>query len=97
MAGHFPILFSMALDKEASVADYLVMVGEHIFWDICFRRSFHDWELSAFMELLNLLYGVSLVGMGEDEVRWVGARNAGFSVSSFYHLLAAERDGHFPW
>lgn len=49
-------------------------------------------------ELFTFLYGLGLLGKGEDVLVWnvVGAKGQ-FSIRSFYRCLVGEVGGMLPW
>ena len=79
------------------MADYLRLEGDGVFWDVQLRRPLHDWELLQFMDLLEVIYGVCEVGLGEDALIWTGEVKGDFSVSSFYKVLSGTGTESFPW
>ena len=46
---------------------------------------------------MDIIYGVSVMGGGEDNMCWQPAKSRGFEVSSYYQVLASVRDLSFPW
>jgi hypothetical protein len=44
----FPVLFGIALAKDASVAAQLKLYGSSNQWNVSFARVTHDWELDVF-------------------------------------------------
>ena len=51
----FPSLFSLAVNKEALVADLWNLVGEEGGWSPHFSRSFNDWELEEVQSFLHVI------------------------------------------
>ena len=45
----FPLLFELASNKEAFVADLWEYSREEGDWSPCFTRPFNDWELDALL------------------------------------------------
>ncbi len=66
----FPELFRITRDKEAYVANHLQVRNEGMFWEMDFLRLFHDWELESMTNFLDLIYSVSLIGQGGDQLCW---------------------------
>jgi len=52
----FSELYSIARNKEASVANYLDLSRSFIHWNPSFIRAAHDWELESFDSFFILLY-----------------------------------------
>jgi hypothetical protein len=48
----FPVLYGIARDKNASVADNLEVLGGSNQWNVSFTREAHDWELEVFASFL---------------------------------------------
>ena len=45
-----------------------------LFWDLEFLQEIHDRESDSLFALWNVIYGVSLRGIGEDKMCWTPAR-----------------------
>jgi hypothetical protein len=92
----FPGLYSLASNKEASIANnYDLMSGSHQ-WNVSFLRSLNDWEVEDLASLYSLLYSYKLGG-GADKIWWVPNRKGKFEVSSFYDILISNVSIPFPW
>ena len=70
----FPNLFRINNDKEAYVADLMQFPNGVLFWDLEFLQEIHDRESDSLFALWNVIYGVSLRGIGEDKMCWTLAR-----------------------
>jgi hypothetical protein len=51
----FPVLYDIACDKDAHVADHLVVVSGSYQWDVSFFRAAHDWEVDVLASFFSLL------------------------------------------
>jgi hypothetical protein len=51
----FPVLFGIAWEKDASVADNMEILGGSIQWDVSFVREAHDWEVDVFASFFQVL------------------------------------------
>ncbi|KAG6678985.1 hypothetical protein I3843_14G106700 [Carya illinoinensis] len=87
----FPTLFSVASDKETSMAKVMVVVGEQIQWNISFSRAAQDWEMDSFKAFFNLLYSTKPSNQLLDLLWWVPSGKGLFSVRAFYKALAQEQ------
>jgi hypothetical protein len=54
----FPVLFSIAYEKEASVAANVL--GGASQWRVRFNREAHDWEVDDFASLFSVLHSIRL-------------------------------------
>ena len=46
---------------------------------------------------MNVIYGVSLRGIGEDKMCWTPIKSRGSDVSSYYQALLGVSIQSFPW
>ena len=56
------------------MADLMQFPNGVLFWDLEFLREIHDRELDSLSIFWNVIYGVSLRGIGEDKMCWTPAR-----------------------
>ena len=90
-------LFRISNDKEAYVVDLIQFSNGVFFWDLEFLREIHDRESYSLSVFWNVIYKVSLRGIGEDKMRWTPAKSKGFEVSSYYQALLGVCTQSFPW
>ena len=82
----FPLLYSIAWNKEAFVAEHLCWQNGFVHWDVLFIRMFQDWELESLNSFFALLYSIEVGQSEEDKVAWFAARSGSFEVKSYYKL-----------
>jgi hypothetical protein len=88
----FPVLYDIARDKDALVADHLVVVSGSYQWDVSFFRAAHDWVVDVLAYFFSLLYSSRVNYDGEDKLWWSPSHKGKFDVRSFYiRLLLAKR------
>ncbi|XP_028065894.1 uncharacterized protein LOC114268862 [Camellia sinensis] len=76
----FPLIFIIAVDREAMVASYMGDGGV-VVWDVQLRRQVQDWEVTQLVEMWGFLYGLGITRVGQDVMVWNGAGAKGwFSV-----------------
>jgi hypothetical protein len=92
----YPGLYSLASNKEASIADNFDSVSGSRQWNISFVRSLNDWEVDDLVSLYSLLYTFNW-GHGADKIWWVPNKKGKFEVKSFYSILNSSISFHFPW
>ena len=46
---------------------------------------------------MDIIYGVSVMGGGEDNMCWQPAKSRGFEVSSYYQVFNTASNHSFPW
>jgi hypothetical protein len=66
----FPVLYDIACDKDAHVADHLVVVSRSYQWDVSFFRTAHDWEVNVLASFFSMLYSTRVNCDGEDQLWW---------------------------
>jgi hypothetical protein len=93
----FTVLYDIARDKDAHVADHLVLVSGSYQWDVSFFRAAHDWEVDVLASFFSLLYSTRMDCDGEDQLWWSPSHKGKFDVRSFYKALACKEAIHFPW
>jgi hypothetical protein len=82
-------LFSLAIDKEASIRDLVVVNGENIGWNFSWRRHLFHWEEERVTLLLSQIESISLSNV-EDSWRWKLDSGGVFSVNSAFASLSKE-------
>jgi hypothetical protein len=97
LKGAFPDLFSIAADKEAAVADYLMIRNGNIHWEVTFERNLQDWEIESLTSFLDRIYSASINDSGIDQMCWQQDDKLGFTVKSYYKCLNASPPIQFPW
>jgi hypothetical protein len=89
-------LYSLASNKEASIADnHELMIGSHQ-WNVSFLHSLNDWEVEDLASFYSLLYSYMLGGKA-DKIWWVPSRKKKFEVRSFYNIFISNVRLPFPW
>jgi hypothetical protein len=82
----FPSLYSLASNKEVSIANnHESMIRSHQ-WNVSFLRSLNDWEVEDLASFYSLLYSYMLGGEA-DKIWWVLSRKGKFEVRSFYNIF----------
>ena len=92
----FPILFEIAIDREASTEFNLVrQQGGERSWDVSLLRDLNDWG----MELVGPSFIQSHIPSieGGDRVRWKLKKIVEFHIWSFYSVLRGHSIVTFPW
>ena len=92
----YPELFSIARDREASVAALLSTRNGALHWDINFLRNIQDWELESLCSFMDVVYSLRIDGTGVDKFCWNSSVSLGFSVKSYYRCLSPP-PLTFPW
>jgi hypothetical protein len=93
----YPELFRIARNKDACVANNFQRQGDSIHREVTFSHLAQDWEMESFLSFLEILYSVTITGIGEDKVYWLPSKDHIFQVKSYYDTLTCKREGWFPW
>jgi hypothetical protein len=79
-------LFSLAIHKEASIKDLVVVEGDSITWNLVWRRSLFLWEEERVNQLLGYIDDFRPSSF-EDSLRWNLDPEGSFSVKSAFESL----------
>jgi hypothetical protein len=93
----FPALFSIVRNKDAMVADNLVVHNGVIQWNVLFTRQIQDWEMDMVISFFDRLYSISARHGEGDKLVWNPSKKCLFKVRSFYEELIRKDDSSFPW
>ena len=93
----FPMLYHIARNKDAFVAEYLRWQNEIAHWVVLFVRSIQDWELANLESFFSLLYSSKMDGNKEDKFVLLAVQSGSFEVKSFYSILSNRGHHPFPW
>ena len=95
----FPILYSFAANKEASIGSSLLCQGaeNRRTWDVRFIRGPNDWEADVVNDFFHLLASNSPLATNGDRMRWKLTKNGDFTIQSYYHKLHGSFPFTFPW
>jgi hypothetical protein len=93
----FPVLYGLAREKDAFVADHMDYSSGSLQWEISFIRAAHDWELDTVASFFTLLYSPRGRREGVDRLWWIPSCKGKFDVRSFYSVLACNDVQPFPW
>jgi hypothetical protein len=95
----FPALFCIVRNKDAMVAENLVVLNGVVQWNVLFTRHIQDWEMDMVLSLFDRLYSTSIRHGEGDRLVWNPSKKGLFEVNSFYVELC-RKDGPslpFPW
>ena len=81
----FPILYIIAGNKGAKVADLWVRQSGGGAWDPKFLRPFNDWELDAIQEFIGLTSNIKISSLEKDKLIWKGDDSSCFTVKGYFN------------
>lgn len=84
---YFPELFRICCNKDASVADLMQLTNGVLHWDVNFMGAVQEWELESLLNFMDVIYGASVKGNGEDKLCYRPNKKNGFVVSGYYRVL----------
>jgi hypothetical protein len=87
----FPVLYDIAPDKDAHVANHLVVVSGSYQWDVSFFRAAHDWEVDVLASFFSLLYSSRVDREGKDQLWWSPSHKGNLILDLSIMLLLAKR------
>jgi hypothetical protein len=85
----YPRLFSLSLQKEATVRELLGNEGDGSVWNLIWRRRLFQWEEDSVLSLLASLANVPL-SLQDDKWWWYCDAAGCFSVNLAYESLSKE-------
>ena len=93
----YPILFNLALNKEAKVADLWDSGGGGDSWSPTFTRALNDWEIEVMASFLQTLHDQIFRASGEDMLLLKEAKGKSFSVKVMYKGYDLSSTCDFPY
>ena len=79
------------------MADILSFRHGVLHWDLTFSRSMQDWELESLASFMEIIYSLSLSGLGDDKPCWGAGLRKVFTVKDYYRSLCSPSSRVFPW
>jgi len=86
-------LFSLVVNKEASLSDCGVWVNNVWVWRLFWRRGLLVWEVPLVRQLNEVLLGVSSASESVDRWVWKDNNSEEFSIQFAYGFLIGEAKG----
>ncbi len=66
-------------------------------WDLTFSRCMQDWELESLASFMEIIYSLSLSGLGDDKPCCGAGLRKVFTVKDYYRSLCSPSSRVFPW
>lgn len=92
-----PLIFNLALNKLASVADYWDVGSTPNNWNVQLRRNLNDWEVVQMAWLIDRVHHALPNHNRKDSRRWSPAKDGSYSVRSAYGFLEPREEVAFQW
>jgi hypothetical protein len=83
----FPVLFGIAIAKDASIVNNLEFLGGSNQWNVNFTREVHDWKVNVLASFFQMLHSSIVRRGGEDKPWWVPSKKGIFKVKTFFSLI----------
>ena len=95
----FPVVYGIAINREASVASSLESLGSGVqrSWNVRLIREPNDWESGEVEDFLRTLGSNLPQSEHGDRMRWKLSKKGNFDVRSFYNKLRCPPSIIFPW
>jgi len=93
----FPVFFSIVRNKDAMVADNLVVQNGVIQWNVLFKWPVQDWEMEIELSFFTWLYSISVRHGEHDGLVWNLSKRGLFEVESYYEVLIRKDGPSFLW
>jgi len=94
---YFPVLFSIVRNKDAMVADNLVVQNGVIQWNVIFKHPVQDWEMEMVFSFFARLYSILIQHGKDDKLVWNLSKRGLFEVKSYYEVLNRKDGPSSPW
>ena len=93
----FPIVYGIAISREASVASSLEWLGTERSWKVPLLRNPNDWEAGVVVDFLHTLGSNLPHSEHGDCMIWKLSKKGDFNFRSFYDKLQGPLPIIFPW
>jgi hypothetical protein len=93
----FPVLFSIVRNKDAMVANNLVVQNGVIQLNVIFTHPVPEWEMEMVLSFFAQLYSISIRHGEDDRLVWSLSKRGLFEVKSYYEVLNRKDGPSFPW
>jgi hypothetical protein len=87
----FLVLYSIASEKDASVAANVEFLGGVPQWNVIFSREIHDWEVDAVTAFFQKLQTVSIRMGSQDKLWWIPSKKGIFKVRFLWSIVHCGR------
>ena len=81
------MLYSIAREKDASVAANVKFLGGAPQWNVIFSREVHDWEVDVVTAFFQKLPFVSIQRENQDKLWWIPSKKGTFKVRFLQNFI----------